>query len=145
MHKIGSFRSLPTLLFIVFAVTLYRYYMLTQAAGVIDLYADEAYYWGWAQHFDFGYYSKPPMVAWLIMLGTSLFGDTFVGIKILSPVVYIFTTLNIYFLEPRLDVLTCEAPRVELTTYGNLHFLNLNAFLLSMESSNHTYTASYRG
>jgi len=102
MQKTGSLYSLPTLLAIVFAVTLYRYYMLTQAAGVIDLYADEAYYWGWAQHFDFGYYSKPPMVAWLIMLGTSIFGDTFVGIKIMSLFVYIFTTLNIYFLAKEL-------------------------------------------
>ncbi|WP_456380411.1 glycosyltransferase family 39 protein [Hydrogenimonas sp.] len=102
MKKTESIHSLPVLLAIVFAVTLYRYYMLIQASGVIDLYADEAYYWGWARHFDFGYYSKPPMVAWLIMIGTSLFGDTFVGIKIMSLFVYLFTTINIYFLAKEL-------------------------------------------
>ncbi|WP_457596728.1 glycosyltransferase family 39 protein [Hydrogenimonas sp.] len=94
--------NLKTLLILIAAVTLYRLVMLHVASGQIDLYADEAYYWHWAQHFDFGYYSKPPMVAWLIMIGTTLFGDTFVGIKIMSLVVYIFTTLNIYFLAKEL-------------------------------------------
>ncbi len=92
--------SLAKLLVFIALVTLYRLYILTHID--IDLYADEAYYWGWAQHFDFGYYSKPPMVAWLIMIGTSLFGDTFVGIKVMSLVVYIFTTINIYFLAKEL-------------------------------------------
>ncbi|NPA30230.1 MAG: glycosyltransferase family 39 protein [Epsilonproteobacteria bacterium] len=93
---------LPHLLIFIAVVTLYRLFILTHAQNYIDLYADEAYYWGWAQHFDFGYYSKPPMVAWLIMAGTALFGDTFVGIKIMSLAVYVLTTLNIYFLAKAL-------------------------------------------
>jgi hypothetical protein len=43
-----------------------------QSAG---LYPDEAQYWFWAQHPAFGYYSKPPLVAWLIALTTAAFGD----------------------------------------------------------------------
>ncbi|WP_168194263.1 glycosyltransferase family 39 protein [Thermodesulfobacterium sp. TA1] len=35
---------------------------------------DESYYWDWSRHLDWGYYSKPPMVAWLIGLFTSLLG-----------------------------------------------------------------------
>lgn len=35
---------------------------------------DEAYYWTWAQHLAFGYVDHPPLVAWLISLGT--FGGT---------------------------------------------------------------------
>ncbi len=35
---------------------------------------DESYYWDWARHLDWGYYSKPPMVAWLIYLSTKAFG-----------------------------------------------------------------------
>ena len=31
-----------------------------------DIYFDEAYYWQWAQHLDWGYYDHPPLVAWLI-------------------------------------------------------------------------------
>ncbi|WP_353662539.1 glycosyltransferase family 39 protein [Hydrogenimonas sp. SS33] len=98
----ARFANLKTLFLVIAVVTIYRLLILHAAVQYIDLYADEAYYWGWAQHFDFGYYSKPPMVAWLIMLGTSLFGDTFFGIKVLSPIVYIFTTLNIFFLAKEL-------------------------------------------
>lgn len=39
------------------------------------LFGDEAQYWGWAKQLDWGYYSKPPMVAWSIALTTGLFGD----------------------------------------------------------------------
>lgn len=37
---------------------------------------DESYYWDWSRKLDFGYYSKPPMVAWLIYLSTKIFGNT---------------------------------------------------------------------
>ncbi len=122
--KDSAFRSpLAKLLLFIALVTLYRLYILTHID--IDLYADEAYYWGWAQHFDFGYYSKPPMVAWLIMIGTSLFGDTFIGIKIMSLFVYIFTTLNIYFLARELF----GDERIAL--YSGVAFITLPAVWLS--------------
>lgn len=47
---------------------------LTSAAG-FDLHYDEAQYWEWAQQLDWGYYSKGPLVAWLIALSTYLLGD----------------------------------------------------------------------
>lgn len=36
----------------------------------LELSADEAYYWDWSRQLAWGYYSKPPMVAWLIRLAT---------------------------------------------------------------------------
>ena len=45
----------------------------------LDLVHDEAYYWDWSRQLDYGYFSKPPMIAWLIGLSTSLGGaSTFV-------------------------------------------------------------------
>lgn len=40
----------------------------------LDLIGDESYYWDWSRQPDWCYYSKPPMVAWLIHLSTSLLG-----------------------------------------------------------------------
>ena len=54
----------------------------------ITLYVDEAQYWTWAQHLDWGYFSKPPGVAALIWLSTALFGDGIVGVKALSMLCY---------------------------------------------------------
>lgn len=42
----------------------------------LELYPDEAQYWVWSRTLDWGYYSKPPMVAWLIALTTSIGGDS---------------------------------------------------------------------
>jgi len=42
----------------------------------LDLCPDEAYYWDWSRRLDWGYYSKPPMIAWIIALATSLGGDS---------------------------------------------------------------------
>ena len=40
----------------------------------LDLAPDEAHYWDWSRHLDWSYYSKGPLVAWLIRLGCELFG-----------------------------------------------------------------------
>lgn len=42
--------------------------------GDFDLHFDEAQYWEWSQQLDWSYYSKGPLVAWLIALSTNLFG-----------------------------------------------------------------------
>ncbi|WP_446811442.1 ArnT family glycosyltransferase [Methylomonas sp. 2BW1-5-20] len=40
-----------------------------------DLIGDESYYWDWSRQPDWCYYSKPPMIAWLIGVFTWLLGD----------------------------------------------------------------------
>ena len=50
--------------------------------GSVELLPEEAYYWNYAQHLDIGYLDHPPMVAWLIRLGTALFGNTEIGVRI---------------------------------------------------------------
>lgn len=47
----------------------------------IGLGPDEAQYWTWSQYLDWGYYSKPPGIAWEIWAGTSLFGNTELGVR----------------------------------------------------------------
>lgn len=40
-----------------------------------DLSGDEAHYWEWSRHLDWSYYSKGPLVAWIIAAGRALIGD----------------------------------------------------------------------
>ena len=50
----------------------------------LDLSGDEAYYWEWGRHLDWGYVSKPPGIAW-IMAGLRVLGaDTVFGIRLFS-------------------------------------------------------------
>jgi 4-amino-4-deoxy-L-arabinose transferase-like glycosyltransferase len=88
--------SLKQLITIILSLSIFRLIFLYLNLGYIDLYMDESYYWGWAQSFEFGYYSKPPMVAWLIMATTSLLGDSELAIKIGSILVYPITTIVVY-------------------------------------------------
>jgi hypothetical protein len=46
----------------------------------LDLAPDEAHYWDWSRHLDWSYYSKGPLVAYLIRLGCELFGPWSAGI-----------------------------------------------------------------
>jgi 4-amino-4-deoxy-L-arabinose transferase-like glycosyltransferase len=39
-----------------------------------DLSPDEAHYWDWSRHLDWSYYSKGPLVAWIIRGGCEVFG-----------------------------------------------------------------------
>ena len=50
--------------------------------GLADLLPQEAYYWNYSQHLDIGYLDHPPMVAWLIWVGTSVFGNNEFGVRI---------------------------------------------------------------
>jgi len=51
------------------------------AMGGIPLVPEEAYYWMYSQHPSLSYFDHPPMVAWLIGLGTSVFGNTEFGVR----------------------------------------------------------------
>jgi hypothetical protein len=53
----------------------------------LDLASDEAHYWDWSRHLDWSYYSKGPVVAYLIRAGCALAGDwsrEFVGSEMLA-------------------------------------------------------------
>ena len=56
-----------------------------------SLYADETQYWLWSRSVDWGYFSKPPMIAWVIAATTALFGDADWAVRISAPVLHLIT------------------------------------------------------
>lgn len=50
----------------------------------LDLAPDEAHYWEWSRRLDLSYYSKPPMVAWLMALSTKILDHTMIGVRLFS-------------------------------------------------------------
>lgn len=69
--------------------------------SVLDLalFYDEAYYHFWSQDLAFGYYSKPPAVAWIIALTTTLAGHVSEwSVRIASPILYGLTGAIIYLI-----------------------------------------------
>lgn len=54
----------------------------------INLHGDEAQYWAWSRTFDWGYFSKPPMIAWVIGATTSIFGNAEWVVRISSVILH---------------------------------------------------------
>ncbi|HMM45707.1 MAG TPA: glycosyltransferase family 39 protein [Candidatus Macondimonas sp.] len=57
-------------------------------ASPLDLFVDEAQYWLWSTAPAAGYFSKPPLIAWLIALTTGLAGDAEWGVRLASPLLH---------------------------------------------------------
>ena len=66
---------------ILFFAILFLIRILFLIFSPLELSPDEAYYWDWSRRLDLCYYSKPPMVAWLIWLSTSFLGATEIGVR----------------------------------------------------------------
>ncbi len=61
----------------------------------LDLSVDEAQYWYWAQHPAWGYFSKPPLLAWLITASTAVCGDGALCVKAPALVLYPVTAAGV--------------------------------------------------
>lgn len=61
----------------------------------LDLIGDESYYWDWSRQPDWCYYSKPPMVAWIIGFSTWLLGDVTWAVRL--PTVVLGTAFLWFF------------------------------------------------
>ncbi len=67
-----------------------------------DLFFDEAQYWSWSQEPAFGYYSKPPLVAWLIGATTAVCGQGEACIRVAAPLLHTVTAAALFALGSRL-------------------------------------------
>ena len=61
-----------------------------------NLFGDEAQYWLWSKDVDFGYYSKPPLLSWIIRVYTEILGNSFIVLKLLPSFVYLLVAWSVY-------------------------------------------------
>ncbi|MEM8794520.1 MAG: glycosyltransferase family 39 protein [Pseudomonadota bacterium] len=83
-----------------FLITSVRVMVLQNAP--VELFFDEAQYWAWSERLDFGYFSKPPLLAWIIRLSTEFCGNSEACIRLPSAVLYALTGLTTGLLAARL-------------------------------------------
>jgi undecaprenyl-diphosphatase len=83
---------------IFFTVTIvlafFRYYYII--TGPLDLSPDEAHYWEWSRRLDLSYYSKGPLIAWLIAGTTWLMGNSILAVRSLAPLFLALSSLLVY-------------------------------------------------
>ena len=65
-------------------------------ASHVDLFMDEAQYWDWSRELAFGYFSKPPLLAWLIAATDQVCGSGEACVRMRSPLLYFVISFVIY-------------------------------------------------
>lgn len=97
-------RTTPSIRWRVFGICVVLYLLMLRLAfmGVIDLFPQEAYYWNYAQHIDMGYLDHPPMVGWLIWLGTHLLGNREIGVRFSGLICWLMASFFMYRLGKNL-------------------------------------------
>jgi 4-amino-4-deoxy-L-arabinose transferase-like glycosyltransferase len=122
--------SAAAMLACVGAITLLR--LIWLAVQPADLYPDEAQYWFWAKHLAWGYYSKPPLLAWLIALTTGLFGDGEFAVRLSGPLLHAGTAVFVYAIGARL-----YERRIgfwSALAYASLPGASVSAFVISTDA-----------
>jgi len=88
-------RSYPEWLLLAIVGTLALRWTL-MIASPLNLHGDEAQYWAWSRNLDWGYFSKPPLIAWIIALFTSVFGQAEWAIRLPSALLHSLTCWVIF-------------------------------------------------
>ncbi|MGB9647798.1 MAG: glycosyltransferase family 39 protein [Stellaceae bacterium] len=97
-----------------------------------DLFPDEAQYWVWSQQLALGYYSKPPLVAWLIAVTTGVFGDSEFAVRLSAPLLHGGAAMFVYGIGARL-----YDQRIgfwSALTYASLPGVSVSAFIISTDA-----------
>ncbi len=71
-------------------------------ASPLELYPDEAQYWLWSRTLDFGYFSKPPVIAWSVWATTALGGDGEPWVKLSAALYQAGASLAVFAIGRRL-------------------------------------------
>ena len=130
--------DLRVLLLSLAALTIWR--VLAAQHAQPELFFDEAQYWDWAQTLAWGYYSKPPMLAWMIALTTGLLGDSEPALRAAAMILYPSGAVLLFFATRRLlawqpDALPASAPFWVAITYATLPLVSLGSWLITTDAA----------
>ncbi|MFN7024858.1 MAG: ArnT family glycosyltransferase [Pseudorhizobium sp.] len=95
-------------------------------AASVPLFDDEAYYALWARDLALGYYDHPPMIAYMIRMGTSIFGETALGIRLFPVIGFVASGYLVGDIARRMSGGEVRLPVLATTLYN----LNLLVFAL---------------
>ena len=98
----------------------------------LDLSVDEAQYWLWSQNPSAGYFTKPPMIAWVIGVGTALAGSAEYGVRLMAPLLHGVTALVLWQLAARL--FHPMAGRIAALGWITLPATGLGSFIISTDT-----------
>jgi 4-amino-4-deoxy-L-arabinose transferase-like glycosyltransferase len=96
-----------------------------------DLYMDEAQYWAWSQDLALGYFSKPPLIAWIIHGATAVCGDGEACVRLPSVILHLVTAALVYGIAARLY--TADVAVLAGLGYALLPAVSLSSGIISTD------------
>lgn len=110
--KLDSFKNnyLFLLIFIILCIRIVSLYF-----SPLEVQGDEAQYWYWSTYFDWGYYSKPPLIAWIISILTLTFGNSIFILKLPSLLAHFLTSFVLFNLSKAFNRNTEESLWLSIT------------------------------
>lgn len=116
---------------VIAAITLYRVVML--GFSTAELFVDESQYWQWGQELDWGYYSKPPLIGWVLRAVTELAGsDSPFWIRLPGPLFQAATALIL--MGAARQITDRRAAMLVGVTYVTLPVVAVGALLVSTDT-----------
>jgi 4-amino-4-deoxy-L-arabinose transferase-like glycosyltransferase len=102
MQTVWSSLSAATRVFVACAAAITVARLGALMLSPIDLHFDEAQYWAWSRSLEFGYFSKPPLIAWAIAATTSVFGNGEAAVRLAAPLGHLAGAIALFALGRRL-------------------------------------------
>lgn len=122
---------LPLALAGIAAITVYRVVLLWFSGT--DLFVDEAQYWVWGQNLDWGYYSKPPLIGWVLRGVTDLAGSSSAfWVRLPGAVLHCVTALLL--IGAARQVLPRNAAALSGLAYLTMPAVTIGTFLISTDT-----------
>lgn len=131
-ENLGGERALPWFAALVVAcLAILGLRLVALHYNATDLFFDEAQYWFWGTEFAFGYYSKPPLIGWVIAATTSVCGNEVFCVRLASPLLHTATAVAIFVAANAL-----YGPKVGFwsgVVYATLPAVSLSAGIISTD------------
>ena len=108
--------------------------MLLFVSGA-DLAGDEAYYWDWGRRPDWGYFSKPPMIGWMMgvigwLTGNAEWGIRFAALLLGTATLVVMHRIALVLFDARTAFLTAVLVLLTIANAGLNLLLTIDAPLL---------------
>lgn len=127
MARLLSGHNVLGLLFFITAIRLAFIAISPLGPGV-----DEAQYWLWGQNLQFGYYSKPPLIAWLLGMVDAMFGQSVFTLRASGPILHLITSLILWQTGRLIAGEGCG--RIAALLWLSLPAVGLGSFVMSTDS-----------
>jgi 4-amino-4-deoxy-L-arabinose transferase-like glycosyltransferase len=121
-----------TLPFALSILILTAFRLITLLFSNTELFFDEAQYWFWSRELAFGYYSKPPLIAWIIRGASEICGQDEACIRAPSPLIHAATATVVFAIARQL-----YGARIGFwsgLTYATLPGVSLSSSLISTDA-----------